>query len=505
MKVSVAIAFAASSVAGAVAQSPIGAFGQCGGDVYTGSTTCIQGYECHFYSEYYSQCLPAAASALSGDPLTIPDIKVSLTAQTTQPSTTAPTKKPTTTATTAKPTKTPKPKTTRPTKQPTTLAPTTTKPDPTTETPTAAPTEEPSTKAPSADPTTEAPTAPTEQPTPSTSVPTLTDCTLTGTYVNGTDVSSCANLVISSLQVPAGVTLNLTKLQDGATVTFTGTTTFGTKLWDGPLIMLRGTNLKVNGPGTLDGQGAWYWPQGQSVTRPVFFRLNRVEKSALSGFTIKNMPYRTFSIVNSVDTVITGLTLDSKAGDGLAKNTDGFDLSRNNGVSITNNTVYNQDDCLAMQSSTNTLFAFNTCSGGHGISVGSLGGAEVNVSSTVDGLTVRNNKIIDNTNGLRIKTIIDLKGLVTNVKYIDNTLTNVENAIVMRSDYSKAKGGYVGTPTSQVTISDITISGLTGTATNLYDVLTNPSVVSNWYWSGINVQATSKGSCKGQPSDVTCD
>ncbi|CAK4551389.1 unnamed protein product [Aphanomyces euteiches] len=75
MKVAVAIAFAASSVAGAVAQSPIGAFGQCGGDVYTGSTTCIQGYECHFYSEYYSQCLPAAASALSGDPLTIPDIE----------------------------------------------------------------------------------------------------------------------------------------------------------------------------------------------------------------------------------------------------------------------------------------------------------------------------------------------------------------------------------------------------------------------------------------------
>ncbi|KAH9110435.1 hypothetical protein AeMF1_014760, partial [Aphanomyces euteiches] len=57
-----------------------------------------------------------------------------------------------------------------------------------------------------------------------------------------------------------------------------------------------------------------------------------------------------------------------------------------------------------------------------------------------------------------------------------------------------------GTPTSDVTISDITISGLTTSATNLYDVLVNPSVVSNWKWSGINVQATSKGSCKGQPS-----
>ncbi|CAK4236210.1 unnamed protein product, partial [Aphanomyces euteiches] len=482
--IAAAIAFAASSVAGAVAQSPIGAFGQCGGDVYVGSTSCIQGYECHFYSEYYSQCLPVAASDSSANLVKASGIE----------STSA---KRTTTSAPATKTTTKKPKTTS-------AVPTTTKkPKPSTATPTAAPTEDPT--APTDVPTTETPTeVPTKKPTPSSSAPTPAGCTLTGTYVSGTDVSSCSSVVISSLQVPAGVTLDLTKLKDGATVTFTGTTTFGTKLWEGPLILLTGTNLKVTGPGTLNGQGEWYWPQGQSVTRPVFFRLTHVEKSTLSGFTLKNSPFRTFSVLNSVNTVITGLTLDSKAGNGQAKNTDGFDLSRNNGVSITNNTVYNQDDCLAMQSSVNTLFAYNSCTGGHGVSIGSIGGAAVDSSDTVNGLTVTNNKIIDNTNGLRIKTIIDLKGLVTNVKYIDNTLTNVKNAIVMHSDYSKAKGGYVGTPTSQVTISDITISGLTGTATNLYDVVANPSVVSNWNWSGINVQATSKGSCKGQPSGVTC-
>ncbi|KAH9140243.1 hypothetical protein LEN26_005300, partial [Aphanomyces euteiches] len=118
--------------------------------------------------------------------------------------------------------------------------------------------------------------------------------------------------------------------------------------------------------------------------------LTHVDQSTLSGFTLKNSPFRTFSVLNSVNTVITGLTLDSKAGNGQAKNTDGFDLSRNNGVSITNNTVYNQDDCLAMQSSVNTLFAYNSCTGGHGVSIGSLGGAAVDVSSTVNGLTVTN-------------------------------------------------------------------------------------------------------------------
>ncbi|CAK4566849.1 unnamed protein product, partial [Aphanomyces euteiches] len=225
---------------------------------------------------------------------------------------------------------------------------------------------------------------------------------------------------------------------------------------------------------------AWYWKQGQSVTRPVFFRLNNVGQSTLTGFTLKNSPFRTFSILNSVNTQLTGLTLDSKAGDGLAKNTDGFDLSRNNGVSITHNTIYNQDDCLAMQSSTNTLFAFNSCTGGHGISIGSIGGAAADASDTVLGLNVNNNNIINSANVLRIKTIVGMKGMVSGVTYTKNTLSNVQNAIVMHSDYDKSKGGYTGSATSAVGIQGITISGLTGTATNLYDVLVNPSVVSKW-------------------------
>ncbi|GAB9477809.1 Polygalacturonase, partial [Globisporangium polare] len=265
-----------------------------------------------------------------------------------------------------------------------------------------------------------------------------------------TDISSCSAVVISSLTVPAGVTLDLTKAKSGATITFQGTTTFGTKAWAGPLVLLTGTSLKVSGTGVLDGQGAWYWKQGTGITRPVFFRLNHVESSTLSGFTLKNSPFRTFSILRSTDTTLSSLTLDSSAGDGLAKNTDGFDLSYNTGVTISNNVIKNQDDCLAMQSSTNTVFSGNSCTGGHGISIGSLGGDAVDDSDTVSGLVVKNNKIINSDNGLRIKTIVALKGLVTGVTYTDNVLTNVKNAIVLHSDYSKSKGGYTGSPTSAV-------------------------------------------------------
>ncbi|KAE8959367.1 hypothetical protein PR002_g30564, partial [Phytophthora rubi] len=165
-----------------------------------------------------------------------------------------------------------------------------------------------------------------------------------------------SSVTIGSLTVPAGVTLNLAKTKSGATIEFTGTTTFGTQKWAGPLVLLSGSDLTVKGSGTLDGQGDWYWKQGTSISRPVFFRLRAVTSSTLSGFTLKNSPFRTFSVLNSQKTTISGLTLDSRAGDGMAKNTDGFDLSRNDGVTITGNKIYNQDDCLAMQSSTNTVF-----------------------------------------------------------------------------------------------------------------------------------------------------
>ncbi|ETN05956.1 hypothetical protein PPTG_13804 [Phytophthora nicotianae INRA-310] len=336
-----------------------------------------------------------------------------------------------------------------------------------------------------------------------TNTTTTAACTLSGTYSEGTDVSSCSSIVISDLSVPKGVTLDLTDIADGATITFEGTTTFGEEEWDGPLILLTGNDLTVTGSGTLDGQGSWYWEKGTSISKPVFFRLKKVLSSTLENFNIKNSPYRTFSILDCEDTTLTGLTLDSSAGDGTAKNTDGFDLSRNVRLTISDCTVYNQDDCLAMQSSNDTTFSGNTCSGGHGISIGSLGGDSVTESDIVSGLTVKNNKIVDSVNGIRIKTIIDLYGTITGATYTDNTLSNVENAIVIHSDYSKSEGGYTGVATSKVEITDITISGLSGTANDIYDILVNPDVVSGWTFSDITVTGDT-GNCSGEPSGVGC-
>ncbi|CAI5742018.1 unnamed protein product [Peronospora destructor] len=327
-------------------------------------------------------------------------------------------------------------------------------------------------------------------------------CNLTGTYKKGTDISSCTSITVDSLRVPPGVTLDLSKAKKGAIIQFKGTTIFGAQKWAGPLVLLEGTDLTVKGNGVLDGQGSWYWKQGESITRPVFFRLQYVISSTVSEITIKNMPFQTFRIFNCKDTTLTGLTIDARAGNGIAKNTDGFGMSMNDHVTVTNNTIYNQDDCLGMQSSTNTVFTGNYCCGGNGISIGSIGGNSVSQSTTVQGLLVKGNTVVDSVNGLRIKTIIDLKGLVSDVMYVDNDLINVKNAIVIRSDYNKKTGDYTNTATSQVQITGITVSGLTGSAKNLYAINTNPNVVSNWTFSGIHVTTSATGMLVGLPESL---
>lgn len=48
---------AVSLLAGSVS-AQVGAYGQCGGENYSGSTSCTSGYFCTSYNPYYYQCIP---------------------------------------------------------------------------------------------------------------------------------------------------------------------------------------------------------------------------------------------------------------------------------------------------------------------------------------------------------------------------------------------------------------------------------------------------------------
>ncbi|EEA18972.1 hypothetical protein TMatcc_010486 [Talaromyces marneffei ATCC 18224] len=61
----------ASAILGhSVSAQIVGAYGQCGGVNYSGSTACVSGYVCIFLNPYYSQCVPGTATTTTSSTLT---------------------------------------------------------------------------------------------------------------------------------------------------------------------------------------------------------------------------------------------------------------------------------------------------------------------------------------------------------------------------------------------------------------------------------------------------
>ena len=109
--------------------------------------------------------------------------------------------------------------------------------------------------------------------------------------------------------------------------------------------------------------------------------------SVIQNLHIQNWPTHLFSISNCADLTFKNLFLDNSAGDapnnrsnGLpaAHNSDGFDVSSCNNTLITDSVVINQDDCVAITSGDSITVNNMYCSGGHGLSIGSVGGKSNN-------------------------------------------------------------------------------------------------------------------------------
>jgi polygalacturonase len=71
-------------------------------------------------------------------------------------------------------------------------------------------------------------------------------------------------------------------------------------------------------------------------------------------------------------------------------------------VTLSKAVVKNQDDCVAINSGSTIVIEDSTCSGGHGISIGSIA-----TGKTVSGVTIARNTITTGLYGLRIKVSIE--------------------------------------------------------------------------------------------------
>lgn len=262
--------------------------------------------------------------------------------------------------------------------------------------------------------------------------------------------------MLSGISAPASSTISLKSLQTGATVIFAGKTvcshsqyidiilegdakidfeqTFGTTE-DSSFnpIVIGGTDITITqeAGAVIDGNGQAYWDgQGSNggISKYGFFPLHwshaanfllrpdhfividDVTNAKIENLYIQNWPTHCFDVTGSTGVTITGLTLDNSAGDapnsissGLpaAHNSDGFDISSTTNMVLSNTIVKNQDDCVAVTSGTNITVTGMTCSGGHGLSIGSVGGKSDN---TVTDITFSDSTVSNSQNGCRIKT-----------------------------------------------------------------------------------------------------
>ncbi|KAK3307651.1 glycoside hydrolase [Chaetomium strumarium] len=335
-------------------------------------------------------------------------------------------------------------------------------------------------------------------------------CTFTDAASAISGKKSCSTITLKDITVPAKTILDLTKLNDGTKVIFSGKTSFGYEEWDGPLISVSGNNIHVEGaPGhVIDGNGAKWWDGKGSnggKKKPKFFYAHSMKNSVIKGLNVKNTPVQAFSINGATNLEVYDVTLDNSAGDSQGgHNTDAFDVGSSTGVYISGAVVKNQDDCLAINSGTNITFTGGSCSGGHGLSIGSVGGRKDNTVKTV---RILNSSISNSQNGVRIKTVYGAKGSVSDVEYSGITLSGITKyGIVIEQDYEN--GSPTGKPTSGVPITDLTVKGVTGSvkssATDVY-ILCAKGACSNWKWSGVSVTGGKKSSkCSNVPSPAAC-
>ncbi|KAL0930136.1 endo-polygalacturonase, partial [Colletotrichum truncatum] len=336
-------------------------------------------------------------------------------------------------------------------------------------------------------------------------------CRITTYHDIANAVATCTDIILDSIAVPPASAINLQNLKNGATVTFAGKTTFGTTADNNfDPIIISGAGVTITGaPGhVIDGNGQAYW-DGQGSNNLAnqkpdhFIVVKNTSRSKVTNLNITNWPVHCFSITGNTDLTITGLTLDNSAGDKpnsksggkpAAHNTDGFDISSSDGVTLDHINVHNQDDCVAVTSGSRVIVSNMYCYGGHGLSVGSVGGKSNN---TVDGVTFLDSQVVNSENGCRIKSNSNTSGKINNVTYQNITLKGITTyGIDVQQDY--LNGGPTGKPTNGVKMSNIKFIGVTGTVKSSaynYYILCGDGSCSNFTFPGTHISGGGKSSC----------
>ncbi|KAI8146087.1 pectin lyase fold/virulence factor [Fennellomyces sp. T-0311] len=231
--------------------------------------------------------------------------------------------------------------------------------------------------------------------------------------------------------------------------------------------IISGDNIRVDGGGTVNGQGQVWWDAQDP--RPVTMTFDKVNNLHVSDIWVVQAPFWHFFVRDTHHAVFTDMNIRSLSNSSFGThNSDGWDLFRSSDVVIKDSTIVNSDDCVSFKANaTNSVIKNLDCTGSHGLSVGSLGQyARDGQIDVVKDILVQNITCRNCQNGARIKTWAGGKGLVENVKFDSLEVTNAENPIVITTHY--CDGNQMdfcnGSDDESLTIRDIIFDNIYGSA-----------------------------------------
>jgi glycosyl hydrolase family 28 len=231
--------------------------------------------------------------------------------------------------------------------------------------------------------------------------------------------------------------------------------------------------------------------------------LQNIKDLEVTNVTIENAPHEHLVPEEDTNVTINGVTIADPlvAAEGYLANTDGIDYSGAN-ILIENCTVNDGDDDIVAKpggGSPTSNIVINNCTigAGHGISIGGQ------TNGGLNGMLVENITENGTDNGVRLKAGNPSGGLVQNVTFMNMTMTNVDDALIIDSYYANGESNYP-TATPFVAASDadglqpywdnIAFENITATGENnslqIYGLNITPANINGLLLSNISMSAS---------------
>jgi len=195
-------------------------------------------------------------------------------------------------------------------------------------------------------------------------------------------------------------------------------------------------DVVISGKGTIDGQGAAWWPlvkKQASIARPRMIALSGCDKILIENVRLQNSPMFHIAIGgHSTNITVRGVTIRAPASTdpvNPSHNTDACDVSGSH-VLIENCDVSVGDDNFTCGGGTSDVHIRHcTYGNGHGVSIGSP------TSGGVSDITVEDCTFNGTECGIRIKSDRGRGGIVQRLTYRNLKMTNVNFPILIYASY----------------------------------------------------------------------